>query len=573
MKDIIDQFMWRFQQNFRRAVERELERALSDIGLVVKVQVLLVGFAITDDVKHPLCIEPEDGPLTTIDLSNILALAEEIYRADPASELIHMHPEVHQLRHQSLLLRARAEATVRKIKESGVFPSMKFFVSTSAPIRGYRVHTCVGIPVQDLEALAALEEDRIDFVYVGQSLQHEVINECLRCADRALYLPDPGRGVEVLGPTDNIVRAAADSLIEGMVYRTGGVSSNLFHAVNSFTSLSYERANNTKGRLIVSDADKAAEQAHIRFQKPISIGNARNMRKLLELSDDSTIILSDDRQVYGLGTYDAIPDNIEIRVRGHADWEALFNGIALIRVRNGHAKLPPKPPITRERLADLAERIVGSIELNRIWSVIDKAQISGHGMTLVISHDPSGETSRLGDQAVPTVPHCLNPADIVRLGQVDGAVILGPDGLCYAFGVILDGEAERGRGDPARGSRFNSAVRYQRTKAPNSLIVVISDDGMVDLIPPLKPKVHRHRVEQAVADFCAICNTDPVDGEKFAQASDIVKELAFYLNEDQCNRFNECYKKEMDHRLESGSIAIIPTLFRPHPDMDDSYFY
>ena len=565
--------MWRFQQNFRLAVEHELEQALSDIGFVVKVHILLVGFAITDDVNHQLCIEPEDGPLTTINIPDILALAEDIYQTDPASELIHSHPEVHQLRHQRLRLQARAEALMRRIEESSVFPSTKFFVSISAPICGYRVHTCVGIPIQDLDTLAALEDDHIDLIYVGQSLQHAVINECLHRADQALYLPDPGADLRVIGPTDDIVRAAADSLVKGMVYRTGGVASDLFRAVNNFTALSYERANDTKGCLIISDADKVAEQAHIQFQKPISIYNARNMRKLLELSDDTTVILSDYRRAYGLGAYNAIPDSIEIRVRGHADWEALFNGIALIRVRNGHAKLPPKPPITRERLADLAERIVGSIELDRIWSVIDKAQISGHGMTLVISHDPSGETSRLGDQAMPTVPRCLNPADIVRLGHVDGAVILGPDGHCYAFGVILDGEAERGRGDPARGSRFNSAVRYQRTKAPNSLIVVISDDGMVDLIPPLKPRVHRYRVEQAVADFCAICNTDPVDGEKFAQASDMVEELAFYLNQDQCNRFNECYKKEMDNRLESGNIAIIPTPLRPHPDMDDSYFY
>ena len=60
--------------------------------------------------------------------------------------------------------------------------------------------------------------------------------------------------------------------------------------------------------------------------------------------------------------------------------------------------------------------------------------------------------------------------------------VLGIDGRCYGFGVILDGEA-KGCGDPARGSRYNSAVRYQTTMAPRSVIVVISDDRTVDLIP------------------------------------------------------------------------------------------
>ena len=107
-----------------------------------------------------------------------------------------------------------------------------------------------------------------------------------------------------------------------------------------------------------------------------------------------------------------------------------------------------------------------------------------------------------------------------RLGGVDGAVILGPDGRCHAFGVILDGDASAGQGDPARGSRYNSAVRYQRTRATRSLLVVISDDGTVDLIPHLKPRKHREEVEAAVNDFLTSCDADPVDGEEFARTHD-----------------------------------------------------
>ena len=573
MKRRIDQFMWSFQQHFRVTVERELERSLSNIGLVVRVQVLLVGFAIVNDVRHRLCVEPEDGMLSPGDLSDVSRLSEELYNTDPESEIIHWNTRLHQSRQNNLRLRARAKALVTEIEASGLFPEMTFFASTSAPIQNYRVHTCVGIPTQIFESLVSLESDRDNFMYVGKSLQHEVINECLRRADRALYLPDPGEGIEVLGSTDDIVKTATERLVDGMVYRTGGVASDLFRAANEFTSLSYERANNTKGCLIVTNAESAVELANVRFQNPVSMHNARSMRKLLELSDDSIAILADCDKAYGLGDYNAVTDSIEIRVRGHADWEVFFSGIALIRVRNGHAKLPPKPPITRERFVDLAGRTVGSIKLDSIWNVIDKAQMSGYGMTLVISHDPAGETSRLGGQAIPIAPHFLSPAGIVRLGCIDGAVILGSDGLCYAFGVILDGDAEHERGDPSRGSRFNSAIRYQRTKATNSLVVVISDDGMVDLIPSLRPKVHRQKVEQAVIDFCTICATDSVDGEKFSKAFNTVEELAFYLNKDQCDRINESHKIEMERRLEAGGIAIGLTPLRPHSDMDDSYFY
>jgi hypothetical protein len=43
-------------------------------------------------------------------------------------------------------------------------------------------------------------------------------------------------------PTEDIVKAAAVRLIDGTVYRVTGTPADLFHAVNAFVSLSYERA-------------------------------------------------------------------------------------------------------------------------------------------------------------------------------------------------------------------------------------------------------------------------------------------------------------------------------------------
>src|SRR5438093_663242 len=54
------------------------------------------------------------------------------------------------------------------------------------------------------------------------------------------------------------------------------------------------------------------------------------------------------------------------------------------------------------------------------------------------------------------------------------------DGKCHGIGVILDGLAGDGE-NPARGARYNSAVRYLR-RNPDSLIVVVSEDRTVDTI-------------------------------------------------------------------------------------------
>ena len=48
--------------------------------------------------------------------------------------------------------------------------------------------------------------------------------------------------------------------------------------------------------------------------------------------------------------------------------------------------------------------------------------------------------------------------------------------------VILDGQATT-HGDPARGARFNSAVRYVTSAAGKALAVVVSENGFFDVLP------------------------------------------------------------------------------------------
>ena len=149
--------------------------------------------------------------------------------------------------------------------------------------------------------------------------------------------PDPGSDLRVLGAPENIVKAAAKQLIDGMTFRTGGVPGDLFRAFNAFTSLSYERAG-AGGRVVVADLQSISTGARVRFEKPVSLHDARIMRKLLELTDADTAILADDRSAYGLGTCDAATDTMEILVRGHADWEVSFARLPLVRVSYGDPK-------------------------------------------------------------------------------------------------------------------------------------------------------------------------------------------------------------------------------------------
>ena len=561
--------MWSFQWYFRIGVRRAIEQALEKIGLPVEVRVVLVGVAHEGGLRHQLCIEPEDGPLSLGHVAAVSTRARELFEADPESKLMISNPPLHELRRQHTFRRSRAAALVEAIESSAVFEGFTFFASNSAPIDGYEVHTCVGVPTAPLDSLPALDDSVVDRVYVGRSLQHQVITECLRRADNALYLPDPGMDLSPLGVTDDIVNAATVRLTEGMAYRATKRPADLFPMVNAFASLSYERAG-AGGHLVIADREMVADRLRVRFRQPISLGDARSIRKLLELSDDSTSLLADSSSAYGLGSSSAAPDVIEICVSGHAEWELSVNGSALLRVAYGRATLP-RPLIDLNTFNDIAERTVGSIESSRIREIVQRAHVNGHGTTLVISSDPVGEADRLGGEAVTIETDCLELADIVRFGRVDGAVLLGPDGRCHAFGVILDGTATV-RGDRARGSRFNSAVRYQRTSTASSMLVVISADGTVDLIPRLRPRVPRDEVEAAVRAFHSCCEADDVDSEEFARTHGQVKGLAFYLDDAQCRRANECYENEMRRRFEMHGFRISETPLRPDPEMNESYF-
>ena len=361
-------------------------------------------------------------------------------------------------------------------------------------------------------------------------------------------------------------------LVEGLVFRSGGAHSGLFGQMNKITSMTYERTG-ARGRVVIADEDTTGVCTHVRFQKRISPYDTTIMRKLLRLSGDTTAVLLSNMKglhAYGLGACDPAPNVVEISVRGHAEWDLAIAGLPLLRVAYGHATLP-KPSFGFGKFKDTIERTVGQGSVDYIWRVVQAAKSAGHGMTLVVSHDPEKEVGRLGGEAVPLSPDHLDVSDVVSFGGVDGAVVLGPDGRCHAFGVILDGIAE-GRGDPARGSRFNSAIRYQHTMARKSLLVVISDDGRMDLIPNLMPRVHQSEVEAAVDDFCAACLEDRVDGERFALTYERVRKLSFYLNEDQCQRVNDYYANEMCRRREAGENTASGSPLRPHSDMDDSHF-
>ena len=573
MRDTIDQFMWGFQQHFRWRVEDVTKQVLEGLGMAsTDVKVVLVGIATEETARHAICVEPETGPLRAEHLAQVTSRAEELYQLDPESKVMYSDPRSRELRRRDLFHASRANAITEAIEKSGVFNHLTFFVSQSSPINGYEVHTCVGIPNKVIGTLPAFEESTVERFHAGKSLQHETIRECLDRADKELYLPDPGTGIQILGRTEDVITSATERFISGTTWRTSQEPSALFDALNAIASLTYERAG-AKGKLTVTTRQNLERWLTVRFKNPVRLRESRTMRKILQITDDTMSVLADPTRAYGLGASKIAPDVVEVSITGHATWEASVNGDKFVRVAYGRATIPNQL-IEFNELKDIAERTIGNANTRRIWGIVQAVQESGQGAIIVVSKDPEEETARLGGEGMPIEPDYLEPEEIVRLASVDGAVILGPDGRCHAFGVILDGVANEG-GDRARGARFSSAVRYQNMEmeTAGSTIVVISDDGTIDLLPQLMPRVDEGEVAAAVDAFCEYCDSLLIDAEEFERLYERIKRLAFYLNDEQCRRVNEKHEQEMERRAESGGVRITGRNLQPDPRMNASYFW
>lgn len=579
MRTKIDQFMWGYQRHFRLSVQWEVNQILSSIGLLSnsneKATVLLVGFATREGLRHAICVEPEYGPLTQDDLESVESETTNLMQVDPQAQVFDSDPGVHASRRQGLFLRSRARAIAEAIQQSRKFEGVTFAVSGSTGIGGYDVHTCIGLPAAIMEHVSRFSNPmREDIVYgnIEESFAQAAINTLLRRCDRALHFPDPGVGFQLLGSPIDVIRTTAERFLFGVATALNPPTfqRELFSIVNAFSSQTYERMG-ARGYLAITKPDNMTNKLRVGFQNPIALTEIRAVRKVLELTDEDRVLLSNGESIFGIGHCDPAPDVARIIVEGHAKWSLSIDNRTLMRVDHEHASLP-RQLLDKSDVKDIVERTVGNVEFERLWEVIQSAIDSGHGTTIVVSADAKGEAERLSQQGVPIKPDYLNLEDARRLGRVDGAVILGSDGRCYAFGVILDGLATSSSGDRARGARFNSSVRYQQTSSPKPVVIVISDDGTVDAVPSLMPRVRREDVEEAVQLYCENSGIEGSIPELWSRFDDIVEGYAFYLNQDQCDRVNRAYETEWDLRFKHGNIRMTREPLIPNPDMDDTYF-
>lgn len=351
--------------------------------------------------------------------------------------------------------------------------------------------------------------------WLAADLMKEVLGSA--AAQEVRHLP-PGQHY-TFGPTETeLLRRSCARVLEeqlGSRFSFTRRHHNTFHTLDALSGLGYERRP-AVGRLTFCSSEPSELDLPVQFADPVLLSDRRATRRVLEMTSDAlAAICFSGQEIAGLGNVDTDAPGrrlVDVYFDGPRRWSAFERrndrvyrgGVAiagpwedrLFVVDHGVPRLP-RPQIDRDSFLEQVQAGLPGEPLNEdgLWRIARAALGADHGALVVVCSRAAEEAERLS-QATRVTP-ITEPSDEVLAGlfSVDGALLVTPSGEVHAVGAILDGSAADSRRatlreDPARGSRFNSAVRYVvgRTAAGVATVALVaSEDGHATLLSESPP--------------------------------------------------------------------------------------
>lgn len=577
MKQLIHLFMWGYQQHFANTLRHLAEDVFKELGVSLKPDVLLVGVLKPDANGHPVCVEPEDGKW---ELSLFSSIPDEFPKTIKNHRLqTVMYGDEPSMNDKPENIR-RSSATIVVTNALKIFDGrhgVRSFCGAARGVENYYVVPVIQVPKELFKEFPPLTLPETDDEY-WPSGDFSLILSCLGVlldeASRELLLPDPGRSInssmrsahEIVAHGAETFMRVPDMLTAKERYATIG----LFQRLNVISSLLYERAKGI-GSLILVRPDDPDVDYLVRFQTPVPFHEPRWARKILAMAGPEISLIASGGKIFGLGHLNpkhdpSLCNSFTINFLDHYEWELRHDKQPLLYSHYREPRLP-QPPIGRERFRSNFLRIFPETSDNdakRLWRLFEAAATLNHGSMLVVAEDAESEAARLSDQGTPIRPIPLTTGLLERVSGIDGSILLDPSGICHAIGVILDGEASDDC-SPARGSRFNSALRYVRAPGKRRMAIVFSDDRTVDIVPLLKPQIKKSEIEKYIAAL------ENASNDTYRAFQNWLDKHRFYLNEKQCNRINKALKRLEALPQHVGELRWIVPPFEPSSHLDESY--
>jgi len=412
---------------------------------------------------------------------------------------------------------------------------------------------------------------------VQRSLLEATVTEFLRAATELLNTPDPGAGFAILEDPRAVITKAGRMLMYTPAWAGQNLHGRhgLFDACNTISTLKYEGQEGLSRQMLLVRPDHPHLHTDLTLEHPVSFQDHRSVRKLLQLAGSTTGLLCDGARVYGLGrslpTYDTSAEDLfHVMFLRQFVWELTHANRALMQVRYGMPALAVTG-IQDDKFKSDLQRLFGPLDkqdADALSQLAKNAARQPHGAMLVISRSAAVESARLGNQCIRVKPILLSPETLAQVTDIDGAVLVDLAGRCHAIGVILDGLASE-RCSPARGARYNSAIRYVYSH-PDSLAVVKSEDGMVNIFPDLKPSIRRTELTEALDQLRLVVNREEVEPWQLHEAMAWFERHRFYLLPGICEEVNRLWRQG-NERLQQDAWRLQYPEFVPNSEMNESY--
>lgn len=571
--------MWGYQPHFRIRIKILINNVMKELGIPEPgVECLLVGAKIPGrQNRNDVCVEPEDGKWPIKLFSELLNVIEAEIAEHPDKNILYSD-EASMLKKPENIRRDSTRSAVQKILHA--YDEVHFvhsFAGRPAPVDDYYVVPVLQLPIEILDRFHKLRKP----ISVGRlswypSLIHAAIHGVLTEAYDELLRPDPGfESIGQLRSPKEIIRRSATSFMStlGIAIDDKNFSaSDLFDRLNMISSLMYEKTGGT-GRLLLAKQDNNSVNMLLKFTQPVPLRESRWSRKALQMASAETVLIADCEKIYGLGKFAADSDAwksqdvFEIKFLDHYHWSLTCGNKVLLVSKYGTPSLP-QDEIPKARLLDTYQRLfpeAGDDNFGDFFALFKTAVMQSHGSMLIVAKDAKLEADRLQDQGTRIEPTKLTSDLFRQVSDIDGAIIIDSFCVCHAIGVILDGPA-REECTPARGSRYNSGIRYVCATDSPRLAVVVSDDRTVDVIPVLHLQIKRSDIDEAISQLEASTSED------YHSSINWLDHHRFYLSQENCNRVNASLKRIKKEPMEVGEIRMNWKKFSPNPSMNDSYF-
>jgi len=583
MGNTIDLFMWGYQQHVQISFQVSAESLFKKIDYKLNPRVFFIGVLVDKrEDRHPVCLEPEDCGYNVESFRDLKDLATQFEKVDEEGRIFHSHQIAQENHEKRITTKSYIEGINKILKRENVYGENEHYVASPTYIDGFLVFTVLSLNKDALNKYYSLIKNKMDERFtIYRSFIESTINIFLKECSNSLK--DPNNAI-------NSIERNADELLRNagrqFMYTVSAAGRNfeglhgLYDACNEIASMKYEGAVGI-GKMIIAPKDHKNVKVTLQLKEPIRVSDYRKVRKFLELSDNSSAIISDTALIYGLGElrgkYNPKEETLfEINFTSHFKWELSHDNNPLMVVEYREPSLPVEK-INREKFYSDFPRLFDGIskeQIDDLWDISMEATKQKHGTMLVISDNAANEAIRLGKQCFTLKPLKLTEKIIQQITSIDGAVLLDRDSTCHAIGVILDGLATE-KGDASRGARFNSAIRYyeQFGKETSLVLVIISEDGMINLIPNLKPQIKHSLITEAIDEFKSILDLQNLNHKAFNQGMSFFQSLNFYLTKKECETINKL-RKEIEEKFKKdlAMMHIVYSDLEPNEEMNDSYY-